>query len=484
MSEVLTSGATFAGRYRVERFLARGGMGAVYVAEQIATERKVALKVIFRHVLSTSNARERFELEARVAARVKSEHIVDVIDAGIDPETELAFIVMELLEGESLDEMVEKRGPQPTQQVARFIEQLGSALSRAHSYIHRDGRARPIVHRDLKPDNLFVTRRESGEAIIKVLDFGIAKLVSTTTDVSQEVKGTPQYMASEQMRNGRITPQTDIWAMGLIAFFTVTGVSYWKVSSSDEATLFGLITEVLSEPMDPASRRATELGAVGLWPTELDAWFATCVHRDPLQRFGSAHEASTAFLSALGIEPRVNLSPLDAAVAGVGEPLAPSATNARPGAQPETSDWTPPARANDTYTGKLPLKSRKPLWIAATLVVAVGAGAIFSFGSGEPPEVANAARAPNTEPVSSGEGENARIAAGDVDAAATQQPEPPRPQPQVPMAASTPRKSDERKATEAPAPTPAPERRGTTTPTQPKKHDPASLYRTRGQRLP
>jgi serine/threonine-protein kinase len=282
----------------VERFLAQGGCGSVYIAEQVQTELLVALKVLLPHVLHSSDAIERFKLEARIAGRVGSEHIVKVIDAGIDEASQMPFLAMELLEGSDLAQIVERQGPLDARLVVSYLTQVASALDRAHVHVDRDGVSQPIVHRDLKPENLFLCHRESGEPIIKVLDFGIAKVLGNSAHLSQEVKGTPLFMACEQASGGVITPQTDIWALGLIAFYLLTGRHYWLAAHRPDAGLVFLFGEVLAQPIIPPSARARELALANL-PEGFDAWFLRCVNRDPAQRFSKAGECASALAQVL-----------------------------------------------------------------------------------------------------------------------------------------------------------------------------------------
>ncbi len=301
MSDLLQKDQVFAGRYRIHDFLAQGGFGAVYIAEQLATELRVALKVLWPHVLSSQDAVSKFEQEARIAGRVNSEHIVGVIDAGFDETLRMPFLVMELLVGEDLEKAVLGQGPMSPEQVVVCMRQTASGLDKAHGYVNRDGLPEPIVHRDLKPENLFLTHRDDGSPCIKILDFGIAKVLSSSTKVSQEVKGTPLYMAYEQGAGGAITPRTDIWALGLIAFFMLTGRCYWKTAHLPEASLTQLFGEVLSLPIVSPAERARELGFVPTWPAGFEAWFLRCVNRDAHKRFSSAGEASAALAKALGM---------------------------------------------------------------------------------------------------------------------------------------------------------------------------------------
>jgi eukaryotic-like serine/threonine-protein kinase len=294
LRESLSAGVIVAERYQVLEPLARGGFGAVYVAEQLATERRVALKVLWPHVLENARAREQFTLEARVGSRINSENVVQVLDAGVDTQNDVTYLVMELLKGRDLAKLVAESGPPKPADALEYLRQTAVGLDKAHRHVDRAGRPAPIIHRDLKPDNLFLTSREDGSPLIKILDFGIAKVLSQSMQLSADVKGTPLYMAYEQAARGAIGPATDIWAFGLIAFYLFSGKSYWKSGNSPDGTMTQLFGEVLSLPLAPPSFRAIELGATPAFNHAFDAWFARCVHRDATQRYQSAAEAMRA----------------------------------------------------------------------------------------------------------------------------------------------------------------------------------------------
>lgn len=296
--ESLSAGDVVAERYQVLEPLARGGFGAVYLAEQLATERRVALKVLWPHVLENARAREQFTLEARVGSRINSENVVQVLDAGVDTKNDVTYLVMELLQGRDLAKLVEQSGPPAPADALEYLRQTALGLDKAHRHVDRAGRPAPIIHRDLKPDNLFLTSREDGSPLIKILDFGIAKVLSQSMQLSADVKGTPLYMAYEQASRGAIGPATDIWAFGLIAFYLFSGKSYWKSGNSPDGTMTQLFGEVLSLPLAPPSARAEELGTTPAFNDAFDAWFARCVHRDPTQRYQSAADAMRALYQA------------------------------------------------------------------------------------------------------------------------------------------------------------------------------------------
>jgi serine/threonine protein kinase len=309
MSEVLdlSPGAVFAEQFRVVRPLARGGMGAVYVVEQLGTARERALKLMHPLLASDERAIERFTREAQVASRIDSDHVVEVIAAGVDAKTRTPWLCMELLKGETLGERVERAGRLSLADTLEVVKQLGHALAAAH----RAG----IVHRDLKPENVFLAtpRREGIPFTLKVLDFGVAALVQDRTSgggakTTQGV-GSPMWMAPEQTNVGHVTTATDVWALGLIAFYLLTGKSYWRAPTIEGSSLTALLVEIMVEPLEPATRRAEALLASGLLPPGFDGWFSRTVARDVGHRYP---EAGAAITDLVGV--------LDAAIAGRAPP--------------------------------------------------------------------------------------------------------------------------------------------------------------------
>src|SRR4051812_17815117 len=194
-------------------------MGAVYEATHMQTRRRVALKVMRPEIVADPAERARFIQEAQVATLIESAHVVDVLDAGVDEDTGVPFLVMEFLAGEELGDYVKRRGPLPGGEVVAILQQAARALDKAH--------ARGVVHRDLKPENLFVSVRDE-QTTVKILDFGIAKVLQSANSSSTRGTGTPLYMAPEQTRrSSKIGPTTDIWALGLIAYRLLVGRPYW-----------------------------------------------------------------------------------------------------------------------------------------------------------------------------------------------------------------------------------------------------------------
>lgn len=340
-------GTVFAGDYRIVRAMSAGGMGAVYVAEQISTGKQRAMKVMLPQLVADPALRKRFEQEARIGSLIESEHVVEVVGAGVDAASGLPWLAMELLQGEELAELVAKRGPLPVPEVLQIFEQLCHAVGAAH----RVG----VVHRDLKPENIFLAqaRRAGATFMVKVLDFGIAKIVAESSTKQTAAMGSPIWMAPEQADQSPITPATDVWALGLIAFFLLTGRAFWKCANDDSATIPQILKEVLFEPIIPASRRTAELGCS--LPPAFDAWFAHCVARDPAGRFPDAAQAGLALSAALGGLAGSPLADLAfAATAGAPPPQAGTGTGplSFAGTSPAVGAWTGPARSTGPQPGQ------------------------------------------------------------------------------------------------------------------------------------
>lgn len=291
----LQSGALFAKDFRVARKLSEGGMGAVYVVEQISTGRERALKLMHPELTQDASLRAKFVQEARIGARVKSDHVVEVVAAGVDEETGMPYLVMELLEGEDLESRLE-HAPPTNDEAFTILEQLCHAVAAAH--------AAGIVHRDLKPENVFLRRSRSGSggATVKVLDFGIAKVVEEArTSNNTGALGSPFWMAPEQTeRSATIKPSTDVWAIGLIAYDLFSGKPFWRSANDGASSLTAFMRELVLEPIPPASQRATEMGLADRLPPQFDAWFAQCVTREPAERFQDAGAAWSALASIAG----------------------------------------------------------------------------------------------------------------------------------------------------------------------------------------
>ena len=282
----LPEGTILAARYRVERPLGHGGMGAVYLVRHVRTQERLALKVLHASLAADPRALERFRGEAQAPARIDSDQVVRVVDADVAPELDGApFLVMEYLRGRDLGQMLAERGRLTAPEVVDLLGQAARALDKAH--------ALGIVHRDLKPENLLLAERDDGTTTLKVLDFGVAKLVASGGATSTgQVLGTPLYMAPEQLTdNALVGPRTDVWAVGLIAFRLLTGRYYWTFTTLEE-----LLALVTTRPMPPPS------AVGGAFGPAFDAWFQRCCARPIEPRFASVGEAVAALGPALGVK--------------------------------------------------------------------------------------------------------------------------------------------------------------------------------------
>ena len=218
----LATGAVVAGRFRLERPLGEGGMGVVWAAQHLVTRKPVALKFLKTDGHGTVVTRQRFLREARAASAVRHPSVVQVHDV-LELEDGSPVMVMDLLEGETLTAKLERERPLPLGEVARVMVPVCAAVGAAH--------ALGIVHRDLKPDNIFLAREHDG-TVVKVLDFGIAKLTATEGDAAQTgpatntgtFLGTPFYMAPEQLFAERdVDFRADLWALGVILYEALAG---------------------------------------------------------------------------------------------------------------------------------------------------------------------------------------------------------------------------------------------------------------------
>ncbi|MDI1447442.1 serine/threonine-protein kinase [Polyangium sp. 6x1] len=293
MSAEVMEGAIFAGRYRLIRRLATGAMGAVYEARHLGTDRRLALKVMLSHIIERPELRRRFELEARITAHIESPFLVEVFDAGVDEATGVPFLVMELLRGEELGRCLRRVGRFSFEETLACLHQTALALDKTH--------AAGIVHRDLKPANLFLSVREGGDRRIKILDFGVAKIVAegTARGGATQTVGTPLYMAPEQFRGQRVSAATDIYALGMMAYAFLVGEAYWADERTEEDNLVAFALSAAYGPVESAMERASRKGV--LLPAGFDVWFAKVTAVDPDERFATATAAVRALGDALGI---------------------------------------------------------------------------------------------------------------------------------------------------------------------------------------
>ena len=277
-----------AGKYRLVRVIGRGGMGAVWEGEHVTLGTRVAVKFIDRELVESKEARERFDNEARAAARLQSRYVVGIFDHGVMPDGR-PFIVMEYLSGEPLEDRIEARGRLSLLETATIIGQVARALEKAHSH--------GIIHRDLKPDNIFLTRSpDDDDEVAKVVDFGIAKFTASAPGLSSSTRtgtllGTPFYMSPEQARGLKdIDARSDLWALGVLVYRCVVGVLPFEgVAVGD------ILVKICTQDPRPPSSIDPSL------PATFDAWFSRAVAREPNERFASAKELAAELLVVAGV---------------------------------------------------------------------------------------------------------------------------------------------------------------------------------------
>lgn len=292
------------GRYRLESELGEGGMGSVWRATHLELGTPAAIKLVEAMAAESETAMARFRREAQAAARLRSAHVVQILDFGIDDG--IPFIAMELLEGESLNQRLKRLGRLSPEETARILQPVAKAMELAHS--------QGIVHRDLKPHNIFLAR-EGGEEIVKVLDFGVAKLLSTQGDVAQlthtgTVMGTPLYMSPEQAGGEKdIDHRSDIWSFGIIAYECLVGGRPFNADS-----VGGLVLQICVQPIPVPSSK-------GPVPSGFDAWFQRMTQRDAEHRASNIRQAGDELATLCQGGP----SP---------QPFAPEASALPPQAQP------------------------------------------------------------------------------------------------------------------------------------------------------
>jgi serine/threonine-protein kinase len=282
----VSAGHVLVGRYRLEAQLGAGGMGTIWRAQHLVLNAPVAVKVIDRTVVPDEETLSRFMREAQSAAALRSPHVVQILDYGIDGR--VPFMAMELLEGENLAQRIKRVKRLSPRETARVLTHIGRAISRAHEA--------GIVHRDLKPENVFIVKNED-EELAKVLDFGVAKverhaLEEGTRTRTGSILGTPFYMSPEQAQGNRtVDSRSDLWSMGVIAFECLTGKRPFYSDGLGDLVLAICVRDI---PMP------SEVAPV---PIGFDAWWLRAVARDPEKRFQSAKELTDALREALGVAP-------------------------------------------------------------------------------------------------------------------------------------------------------------------------------------
>jgi len=286
-SAIPTPGDLIAGKYRVERVLGVGGMGYVLAARHTKLDELVAIKMLRGDVLRSHDDVARFLREGRACSKLKSEHVVRILDLG-EVDGAIPYLVMEQLEGRDLAAVLRDHGTLSVPQTIECVLEACEAVAEAH--------ALGIIHRDLKPANLFLARTPRGVGSVKVLDFGISKIIEEAADgdlsltATRTLMGSPLYMAPEVMRSARAADlRSDIWALGCILYELLTGVTPWQGETVTE-----LCVRVLEETPRPIARFRDDV------PEGLEAVVLRCLAKRPEDRFQTVLDLSTALASFAG----------------------------------------------------------------------------------------------------------------------------------------------------------------------------------------
>ncbi|HSK01499.1 MAG TPA: serine/threonine-protein kinase [Kofleriaceae bacterium] len=278
-------GGTLGGKYRVLQQIGRGGMGVVYEAEHLGLGKRVAVKLMLEKYTDNTEAVARFHREALAAGRIGNPHIIEIFDIGTAPDGR-SYVVMELLNGFPLSKVLEMGGQMPPWRAVQIMRQVLRAVGAAH--------AKGIIHRDLKPDNIFIIHQGGDHDFVKLLDFGISKVVSvdeqapiTTLTTTGVVMGTPLYMAPEQALGEPIDRYADIYACGVILYEMLAGRRPF-----DGPTYAALVAKVLTSPPQPLGELRPGL------PAALVRAVHRALEKEPRDRFDSAEQFAAALPSA------------------------------------------------------------------------------------------------------------------------------------------------------------------------------------------
>ena len=347
----LSSGTLVAHKYRVERLLGQGGMGAVYLAENIDIGRQVAIKLLLPELVNNEQVITRFRLEARAAAAIGHPGIIDVLDLG-RAEDGAAFIVMEFLRGESLRDRMNRGDRLSAGEAIAIGDEILAALEAAHQ--------QGVIHRDLKPDNIFLVSQPA--AMVKILDFGVSKLMTGDVELTGTgtILGTPLYMPPEQARGTReVGPSADLYSFGAVLYHALAGEPPFQGANYAE-----VLSKLLTEPARPIDELRPDL------PAELSSLIVSLLAKQPDARPPSAQEArrwlARAEVSDIGWAPR-EASPPEMA----DQTLDSESAQAGGIAFAQTADPVPARTyAESSVEGAYETKARAPRSRAALFVVA------------------------------------------------------------------------------------------------------------------
>jgi serine/threonine-protein kinase len=345
-------GEVIAERYRIDGIVGEGGMGIVVVATHLVLQQKVAIKFLKKESMKDADAVRRFVREARAAAKVKSEFVVNVHDvASLEDGT--PYIVMEFVDGRSLRAMLDMRGALPVNEAVRYMVQVCEALAETH--------AAGIVHGDLKPDNIYIAGSIEGSGRVKLLDFGISKFAENESGRTL-LLGTPAYMAPEQIEHKTVDPRTDLWSLGVVLYEMLAGDQPFKAPKPDK-----VCDAVLKEQPAPLTRSRV--------PDKLKFVVSKCLEKDPAMRYRSSVELAMAL---------ADYAPLESSIERVVN------ASKRRGTEPSVQRFVP--------TVVVPRRGRTRSWAIVALgvlgVLAVAMILVLALSAQKTPKVARAATTP------------------------------------------------------------------------------------------
>jgi formylglycine-generating enzyme required for sulfatase activity/tRNA A-37 threonylcarbamoyl transferase component Bud32 len=354
-------GRVLDGKYRLEARLGRGGMGDVYRARHMLIGDLVAIKVLRRDLIESSDAVERLRREARAARHLRNPHAIHVIDFSAT-EDGIVYLVMEYVEGQSLRDLLARERTLSPARAAAIVAQIAPALDEAHQH--------GIVHRDLKPDNVMIERGGDGGDFVRVLDFGIAKFdggdtrggALTSEDV---ILGTPYYLSPEQCGAGPVGPWSDVYSLGVLLYELTTGAVPF-----DGRTPMEIASRHLFSTPRPPRELAPDLSE------EAQAVILKAMAKDPRDRYASAGELASAFAVAVGAGAS-RLETADVASGPLRGPAPPTARVAHRITEPD-----PIARTTHGAELAVPSRSRRAWFAVAAVALVIGAFALWLMVSG------------------------------------------------------------------------------------------------------